>query len=410
MSQSEYEIRPVTEAELPAMQAVTDYAFASPVQAEPEPSNLSAEWSLAALTEGEVVASSGGYPFRLRFNGASMSAQGVTLVGTHPSHRRRGIVRRLITGLLERAHDEGTPISILWASMGAIYQRFGYGLATTAVQYDIEPRHMVFQTDTPVPGQVSLLEAEAAREACEAIYRAFIRDRTLMLQRPPILWDIDFRTVDKQKVHCAVYRTLDGAATAYALFRVFQPPATDMADGQKIVVVDSAWTDMAGYRAIWEFLASHDLVSRVEWPGVCADDPAPNVLLEPRMLRRTTRDGIWLRVVDVDKALGGRGYDHAGRCVIGVPDDPECPWNKGTYLLETQPAGAQSEGGTTVTRTQAAVDLQVTQQGLASLVCGHARASELHRCGRINATDPAKLPMWDALFATRHSPSLMNGF
>ena len=41
--------------------------------------------------------------------------------------------------LLDQARDRGEPVAILWASEGAIYQRFGYGLATIQGTFDIEP-------------------------------------------------------------------------------------------------------------------------------------------------------------------------------------------------------------------------------------------------------------------------------
>ena len=214
MTSSNFEIRPVTAEEMNAFQALAKYAFA--VNAAPdtpeEPETLMPEWSLAAFDGDKVVASSGGLPFKMRFNGNVVAADGVTAVSTDPGYRRKGAVRALITGLMHRARDNEVPVSILWASMGAIYQRFGYGLASTMVRYDIEPRYVQFQFGEPAGGHVRLLEKDEALPHCKAIYRAYCNDRTLLLHRAGVLWDIMFRRNENQNVNAAVYFDAEGRA------------------------------------------------------------------------------------------------------------------------------------------------------------------------------------------------------
>ena len=84
-----------------------------------------------AAFDGEVpVGTAGAYTFRLTVPGGEVDAAGVTLVGVVPSHRRRGILRSLMRHQLDDIRARHEPVAILWASEGAIYQRFGYGLAT----------------------------------------------------------------------------------------------------------------------------------------------------------------------------------------------------------------------------------------------------------------------------------------
>ncbi len=122
MTFSNFEIRQATSEEMPAFQALAKYAFAenSAPEATEEPAPLRPEWSLAAFDGNKVVASSGGFPFKMRFNGHAVAADGVTAVATDPGYRRQGAVRALITGLMHRARNNGVPVSVLWASMGAI--------------------------------------------------------------------------------------------------------------------------------------------------------------------------------------------------------------------------------------------------------------------------------------------------
>ncbi|WP_216093981.1 GNAT family N-acetyltransferase, partial [Jiangella alba] len=63
--------------------------------------------------------------------GGVIPAAHVTGVGVASTHRRRGVLTTLMNAMLTEAHDRGTePLAVLWASEGAIYGRYGYGLAS----------------------------------------------------------------------------------------------------------------------------------------------------------------------------------------------------------------------------------------------------------------------------------------
>jgi hypothetical protein len=59
----------------------------------------------------------------------------------------------------------GEPLAILLAS-SVIYGRFGYGLSTTQVRYEIEPRHGTFGRAPESPGRVSIIDKERAKRYC----------------------------------------------------------------------------------------------------------------------------------------------------------------------------------------------------------------------------------------------------
>src|SRR4051812_27381702 len=53
----------------------------------------------------------------------------VSMVTVSPTHRRRGLLRTLITEDLADAVDQAIPLAVLTVSEGSIYQRFGFGPA-----------------------------------------------------------------------------------------------------------------------------------------------------------------------------------------------------------------------------------------------------------------------------------------
>ena len=402
----DFEFRPATKEELPQLRRLGAYVFASTEQEEEDDAPLRPEWTHAAFHNGNLVASSGGFPFKMRMNGRGVMADGVTAVGTDPGYRRRGLVRRLIVDRLAQAHENAQPVAILWASMGAIYQRFGYGLASTQVEYSFDPRLAGVQFGEPAEGYTRRLEKDAAVPVISKLYRAFIEPRNVLLHRAPILWELPFRVREGRKAHCAVHYAADGEADGYMLYETksIGEPGSGAPQDQELAVTDFVWRDMNGYRGLWDFVRGHDLAARVVTHFAAEDDPAPHILLEPRILQRRTSDGIWLRVVDVASALAERGYDVAGETSLTVAEDAECPWNVGAYRLATD--GVQAEAQ----RTSGETEFSITVQGLASLLAGHTPLSQLVRFGRAEVRALKRLPALDALFSTRYRPHCMNGF
>ena len=405
---SNIEIRAAAPDEMAHVSRITTYAFADNTES-PEPPPLELDQTMCAFDGSRMVASSGAFAFKMRFNGRTVAADGVTAVGTDPGYRRRGIVRQLMSGLLQRSRDNDVPISILWASMAAIYQRFGYGLATTSVSYDIHPRFIQFQYGEQAPGTVRLVDNDDALPLLKQVYRQYSGPGNGLLHRVDLYWGIMLRRQNDQHTHIAVYFDPTGEATGYLLYRTRWAEPGMPEPSQVIDVYDFSWTTIEAYRGLWQYLAGHDLANRVRMEFVPEDDPAPGMLLEPRMLKRKTWDGIWMRVVDVAGALSARGYDTDGEAVVEIVDDDVCAWNNGRYALHTT---GGSDGITDVTRVKGSgnADIIAPPGAFASLVSGHARASDLARTGRLSIADPSRAAMLDHLFSTRRRPHCPNMF
>ena len=59
-----------------------------------------------------------------------MPVAGVYLVAVDPTHRLRGVMSSMMRHQLEGLADGGEAVAALWTTDPALYQRFGYGLAT----------------------------------------------------------------------------------------------------------------------------------------------------------------------------------------------------------------------------------------------------------------------------------------
>ena len=110
---------------------------------------------LLAEEDGEIVGITGSYPFDVTLpGGAAMPAAGVSWVSVAVTHRRRGILRALLAEQHRGFVTDGVALSLLTASEGGIYGRFGYGIATEHREVEIARRRAVFRSDVPDPGGV----------------------------------------------------------------------------------------------------------------------------------------------------------------------------------------------------------------------------------------------------------------
>ena len=63
---------------------------------------------------------------------------GLTWVSVHPDHRRRGVLREMVTHHFTRLHESGSALSGLHAAEVGIYGRFGYGISSLELDLELE--------------------------------------------------------------------------------------------------------------------------------------------------------------------------------------------------------------------------------------------------------------------------------
>jgi predicted acetyltransferase len=373
---------------------------------ESDASNLVApEWTTCAFVDGQLASTLGGFPFRMRFNGATADVAGLTAVGTLPQYRRRGLLRQTIAQSFREQRERGQSMAILWASFGGIYQRFGYGPASKLVSYDFDPRWVGLHPGLEANGEVSVTgDREAALPTMKQIYREYSGARNLMLHRPDAVWNFGVcRAMDKKhKTHIAIYRNADGEPTGHLVYQVENEDKA--APNQRLDVSDFVALDVDAHVGLWQFILSHDLVAQVRMEPVAEDDPSPLLVQEAKKLGQRLGEGLFLRVVDAERALGLRPYGDRGQITIEIREDPLCDWNEGVFRVEADGDERRVE------RVAAVPDLTLPPRSLASLLAGHSSASQLYRAGLLDAKDDAVLERADRLFQVAFRPFCPDGF
>lgn len=372
-----------------------------------EMSGTQPDWTTCAWVDGKIATTMGTFPFTVRLNGAPVAMGGVTAVGTMPQYRRQGLLRQVMGLGFRQMRERGQSIAILWASMGAIYQRFGYGLASPQIGYSFDPRFAGFAFPQEPSGRVELMDKEDAYPTIKQLYIQYATPRNLHIHRSSILWQVGTLRPSKKShpVYVGVYRNGDGEARGHVIYETSQSHRDEPGPDQVLNVKDFVYLDMDAFRGLWEYIRRHDLVGRVNIRGAFGeDDPARDLLLEPRMLNRNVSDGIWMRIVDVEKAIPQRPYGGRGALVFTIQGDTMCDWNEGAWEMET-------DGTTTeIRRSDRQPQLSMSPNALATLVSGNRSATALSRIGLVAAHDERALPVADELFHTTYPPCCPNGF
>lgn len=387
-----FEIRKVKPEEIEEFRSVAAYSLTLSAEVL---QGIQPEWTLCGFENERLISTYAAWPLTMRFNGKAVPVAGVTHVGTLPVYRRRGYLRNITFKHFEEMFEKGEQsISILIASMAAIYQRYGYGVVSFQNSYKVEPRYLDFTGDLKPGGTFREVGDDEFKELV-SIYREFRADRTGYLHRSKATWDFGIlsATPKKNQVSRIIYEE-DGKPLGYLIFSV---PLRGPIPKQNLTIRDIAWLKPSAYKAIWNFLSNMDVIENIKWKQVPVDDPLVHMIHEPRMLNITTRDGILGRIVDVKKALSGRMYCTEGKLVFEIMDD-FCPWNNSTWKLET------SEGETSVNKTDETPEVSMPVSTLSLLAFGQISASEAFRMGRLDVNMKESLDKYDSIFRTVYKP------
>src|SRR3954447_9753377 len=149
-----YETRTLTPDDLDGVWEVLGHAFGGPNTGEDkdvEFAIVDPKRFYGTYDGATPVPAGGSFAMSMTIPGGMRPAAGVTWLGVLPTHRRRGLLTALKRRMLDDLHAAGEPVAALWASEGAIYQRFGYGPAAWNVALSV-PSKAAFNRSVSATG------------------------------------------------------------------------------------------------------------------------------------------------------------------------------------------------------------------------------------------------------------------
>ena len=409
-----YRLVPIDRSRASELIEVTSWAFSG----DPKPEELAeleriVPFSRARAMEiddaamgavGTLAGVNATYRFTMRVpGGAAVPVAGLTWVGVHPGHRRRGLLRAMITSHLAEARARGEVASALWAAEPSIYQRFGYGLAARHIDVQV-PRGAPLRA---VPGTEALrvrierLDYDRHGEAVAAVQRGLSRPGSLLLEDeetrrsrfgdPP-------EPGHEEKLRIVLVEEPDGTPVAFAMFR---RRGTWSDHGMPEGVVQArelaALTPAAAHR-LWSVLLDLDLMGTVAADPLASDDPLVWLLEDFRAARARTRDNMWLRLVDVRGALAGRAYATDLDAVIDV-HDPLLPSNSGPWRIVSR------DGTVSVDPAPSAIaDVALGIQELGAVYLGGVSLTSLAAAGLVEERRDRAVEELSIAFASTVAP------
>jgi predicted acetyltransferase len=390
------QLRPVTPEEwaafFRAMSAVFGEDPRGPFADTPSPI-AELDRSLGLWDRGRVVATSGIYSLEMTVPGAVVPCAGVTWITVSPSHRRRGVLTAIMRRQLDGLHEQQRePVAALWAAEAAIYGRFGYAPATYRGGLTGRAERLALCRDTDCgTGRVDPFDVEEYRAAAVGIHDRVRRFVPGNMARDDRWWDRALRDdPDNRRGATArqylLHTEADGTVTGYAAYRVTASWTDTSEPDSTLTVEDVRAVHPAAYAALWRFLLSVDLVRTVKAPMLSADDPLRHLLHDSRALHSGPVDALWVRLVDVDRALAARRYPTPIDLVLEVRDE-FCPWNAGRWRLSGHPAGGYCG------RTDRDPDLILDIQALSAAYLGGVSLATLQAAGRVTEVSPGAVTL-----------------
>ncbi|MGC4977075.1 GNAT family N-acetyltransferase [Streptomyces sp. DT199] len=410
------EIRPTTDEDLEVFVDTVHAAFGRFPETPVERGGL--WWSalemdrclLALTADGRPVGTAGTHSFELTLPGETIvPAPGVTAVGVLPSHRRQGVLSAMMRHQLGELRARGEFLSVLLASEATIYGRFGYGPATYTQELTVPPHRAAFaplrasaRADAPVTGadngSVEVLRSAGCGEILEEIYDRYRRAQPGALSRPHRWWALRAGQppISAAPRYVAVHRDADGVPDGYASYSLGEPETT-------LTVDETIATDAAVFTALARFVLNHDLVSRVVFKHVPPQHPLRWQLADFRAGKVSgDMDWLWVRLLDVPRALSARGWFADGELVLDV-EDPFLG-EHGRHLLTVR------DGKADCVPTDREPDLSMDVRDLGSVYLGGTAPSTLVHAGHIRAHRPDAATLADILFRSDRAPHCLHWF
>jgi len=345
----------------------------------------------------------GSFPMRLAVPGPEgepllVACGGLTWVGVHPDHRRRGVLTAMLRDHFERLHADGVTVSALHASEPAIYGRHGYGPAAQRLELvlgrgatltaphldDAAARvstELATVTEPGMPERLRachLLAAPVGSVVGEPGYYERVCAEFPEERRDKESWRV-------------LFARRGGADVGFTMFRRTHKWEKSRPAGE--LEVWALLGDQAARLALLRRLVDFDLMGSVKLGAVGVDDPVVHWAGGPRATNdATVYDGTWVRLVDLPAALMARSWSAPCDVVVDVTD-ASAPWNAGTWRIV---AGADGTAAVERASTDPEVRLDVAALGAAYLGGGNLEAMRL--AGQVEQLrDGAVTELWRAL-------------
>ena len=355
---------------------------------------------LAAFVDGKIVGANGVLTFTLSVPGGIVKAGGIIDVVVYPTHRRQGIMSKIMKKQLNEILQKDEPIAFLYSADSGTYGRFGFGLATLQESWEIQRHDTKFRKtliDFDSVGNIEMVSSEEISNLMPEIFELAWNQRPGMIKRERSRWNrlkLEMERKDIPGISSYALFKKNGKYEGYINYRLnLNSTATD---GDLIINEIISTTDEAHLNLL-NFCMNIDGVNKITSKSRPIDDPITWVLEDPRKLSRKIEDQLHLRILDVPNALVSRKYNVDGEITILVQDNI-LDSNNTKFILKKSGNIVKCE------KTNLPHDIKIDIRELGSLYLGGTSWLNLWKSKLIETNSLEKLHLADQMFNTIASP------
>ena len=405
-----YLVRPVGEGEGGAALDAVWRAFGWPPRTQDAAEiiagrGIEVDRTLVVIDTGddEIVGTASMYSLQMTVpGGALVAVAGVHLVTVAPTHRRREVATAMMHRQLGDLAATGEATAALWTTEAGIYARYGYGLAAWRQRIEVDLARARFTPRATAlvaasPARLRQVSAADAAPHLVAVHAGVLSSRPGMLARTARRWEQLLGGEDGQGAPEVVIASGPDGPTGYALYRV-REGAPDLVPSGEVVVQEVSAIDPATHAQLWRHLLDLDLMTTLSCGSRPLPDPLAHLLADHRRMHARVDDALWVRIVDLPRALGQRAFTRPVDVVLEISDEV-LPANAGRWRVTVDAAGQSA----TAARTDDEPDLSMDVADLGAAHLGATALCDLAAAGRVVEHTPGALAA--ATAAWSHSPS-----
>ncbi|MER5493768.1 GNAT family N-acetyltransferase [Streptomyces sp. NPDC002490] len=414
VQRTDLDVRPLGDGELPDWIRAMRTGFLrtpTPTPREVEIRSGAPGRLYGAFDAGRCVATYRSFDQRVTaVGGAPVAANAVSNVTVSPTHRRRGLLTRMIDADLRAARDRGDLVATLIAAEYRIYGRYGFGPAAGATEWEIDVARTGLDPRRPVPeepgARLDLVDPDGVRALGPALHARVHRGQPGAVDRDARWWQRAtglYATEDEpwKEPFCVVHRSADGTVDGLLVYRTDEKWGEGKRPLNTATVEELSAATPAAERALWRYLCAVDWIATVRTGPRAPDSLVADLFPDARAARVTTAaDWLWVRLLDVPGALTARSYEAAGSVVIAVVDEPLGAGGPsgGRFRLDAGPQGSSCPP------TTGSAELVLPLGALARLWLGDASVRRLVDLGLVGEERPGAAARADVLFRTGRRP------
>ena len=353
--------------------------------------------SIMAFDGKNMVGNALSYEMDMYIPGGLSKIAAVASVSVQATHRRKGINRSIMKYQLEDIHSRQEPLAVLQASESIIYGRYGYGMASSENNLEIEKTRSAYAIDHVPAGQSYFIEESEAREIFPQIYAKAIENRVGMVRRKENWWEFRFREPGLKggdsKSWFVKYQK-NGENDGYLRYTI---------NDVELNVIELIASSHEAYSSLWRLCLDMDLVDIIKAEHRPADEELKWMLADPRRLVEHSCDRYWVRLVDVKKALSQRLYSVDGSLTLKVRDS-FLPWNQEVVELRSE------SGESSCATSNRNPDIVLSAGDLGAVYLGWINFSTLLAAGRIEEITKGSISKANLMFSTKRNPWGFDGW